>query len=977
MPPPGFLQGLLIVLTKGGDPLDPGNYRPITLLNTDYRILAKVLAQRLGPHLNTLISREQSAFIPGRNIGEPIQFLQLVSELLRREGRSGVLAFLDFRKAYDTLDRDFLYSCLEAAGLGEGFLKWVKLMLNSTLSRAMVNGHRSRLYPFFAGVRQGDPLSPLLFLFAMQALQNWLLHCQVGTDIGGMLCTGVKYADDTILLLPSIAPKVLQHFLDTMDTFGCASGLRLHTGNGRLIPIGYPVPEDVVPSHVCGIPVVSSTVTLGLQFQNASPTLALVADEAWTSRMAKVTKCYTRLAKLPLSVFGRGFAASAYGIGKLLYHAEFAGLPEDCAETLSRLTKKLVDRAQAPDSRKRVLPGIPSSLLPGAPKTGGMGTLPWKQHVASRHAVWGARLLRGLAYGIRPTTPLWIVVASHIISLMHPPYMASQPPLLAFLNACRNQEQEFKGSTGGSSLPHGPLRRMAIGLMEITAVAGPLKDALHNTRCLPLGPWCLHAPLWGNPLLPGSMGVGSTLEDDHHPLMAIPTMGTVADAIRITDVLRRAMVITRTQGLMGDARRAFLREMVWYPELSRVQLSNLPSTMSTLVGDPHRVLASLTALHTCIPTAWLNPPSPPPSFSPPCLPSFASILLSRLGWILPPPPGRAPGLSKPTPVFLAKLQVKPGTLLQLPPIQAARQAAWRQYVSLALPPVSHPRWVASRIRVFPCLFPKLWDLKWENKQKEVFWRLAVDGVAGASSRTTFSCPCCLVPQSASEGDARLHAFWSCPIAEGVRETLALVLAPLGGPHLLTRANLWLCVPPLTSAPSSSIHPEVWMVVCLAALSAMDHGRRQLWRLTRSAQRQLPPTSQDSFRQRTLHEVWDIPAPAGGSAEAPSSQAQATVLAVLDFWSRLSDFALLHHDPEENWGEDAVPPDHPFLSHGGSRINYGAAAPAPQPPATSPCPSSSPSPDSSPAAPSSARAPPRVRQVTLMESLRRGGMGPLP
>ena len=512
---------------------------------------------------------------------------------------------------------------------------------------------------------------------------------------------------------------------------------------------------------------------------------------------------------------------------------------------------------------------------------------------------------------------------------------------------------------------------MAIGLMAITAVAGQPTDALHATRSLPLGPWCLHAPLWGNPLLPSSLGVGSTLEDEHHPLMAIPTLAQVADVVRITAALQRAMAIARTQDLMGDARRALLRDMVWSPELSRLHVSTMPSAMSTLVADPHRVLASLLALQNLIPAAWLTPPSPPPSLSPPRLPSFSTILLSRLGWILLPPPGRAPGLSKPTPVFLAKLQVKTGTLLQLPPIQAARKEAWRMYVSLALPPVSHPRWVAGRIRVFPCLFPKLWDLRWENRQKEIFWRLAVDGVAGASGRTPFSCPCCLGSQSAFVGDARLHAFWSCPIAEGVRETMAEVLAPLGGPHLLTRANLWLCVPPLTSAPSSSIHPEVWMVVCLAALSAMDHGRRQLWRLTRSAHRQLPPSSQARVHQRTLHEVWDIPVP-----EAPSSQAQATVLAVLDFWSRLADFAHLHHDPEENWGEDVVPPDHPFLSHGGSRVNYGVVAPASQQPATSSGPSSAPSPAPAPAAPPLVRAPPRLRQATLLESLRRGGMAPL-
>eukprot|EP00798_Chlamydomonas_sp_ICE-L_P017827 gene17827-biopygen26793 len=154
--PPEFLEGSLIILGKGGDKLDAGNYQPITLVNTDYRILAKVLANRLGLVMNRIIYPEQSAFLPCRQIGDAILFLQLLPELLKVQNKSGVLAFLDFRKAYNTLDRAFLFQCLEVAGLGGGFLTWVRLLLSSTATRAMVNGFRSRAFEFLAGVRQGD-----------------------------------------------------------------------------------------------------------------------------------------------------------------------------------------------------------------------------------------------------------------------------------------------------------------------------------------------------------------------------------------------------------------------------------------------------------------------------------------------------------------------------------------------------------------------------------------------------------------------------------------------------------------------------------------------------------------------------------------------------------------------------------------------------------------------------------------------------
>jgi hypothetical protein len=80
--PPHFLNGVISSIYKGDDPTLPANYRPITLLNTDYRLLAKVLANRCIMHASHLISREQCAFLKGRNIGDSIMMLQLLPHML-------------------------------------------------------------------------------------------------------------------------------------------------------------------------------------------------------------------------------------------------------------------------------------------------------------------------------------------------------------------------------------------------------------------------------------------------------------------------------------------------------------------------------------------------------------------------------------------------------------------------------------------------------------------------------------------------------------------------------------------------------------------------------------------------------------------------------------------------------------------------------------------------------------------------------
>ena len=134
--PHGFNRGVISFLYKKGGPCLASNYRPITLLNTDYRLLSKVLAHRLGRCLPSLISPEQAAFLRGRSIGENAHLLQLLPHLLARHGRWALVAFCDFRKAYDTVHRGFLLAVLRQLGLGDGVVRWVQLLLSHTQAAA-------------------------------------------------------------------------------------------------------------------------------------------------------------------------------------------------------------------------------------------------------------------------------------------------------------------------------------------------------------------------------------------------------------------------------------------------------------------------------------------------------------------------------------------------------------------------------------------------------------------------------------------------------------------------------------------------------------------------------------------------------------------------------------------------------------------------------------------------------------------------
>lgn len=113
--PAGFHDGTLVVLHKTGDRASPANYRPITLLNTDYPAFMRVMAGCLGAALGGAIDPQQSAFLPGRRIGDSIITLQLLPRLLRHERRPALAVLCDFRKAYNIVDRGFLLQALTLA----------------------------------------------------------------------------------------------------------------------------------------------------------------------------------------------------------------------------------------------------------------------------------------------------------------------------------------------------------------------------------------------------------------------------------------------------------------------------------------------------------------------------------------------------------------------------------------------------------------------------------------------------------------------------------------------------------------------------------------------------------------------------------------------------------------------------------------------------------------------------------------------
>ena len=234
------------------------------------------------------------------------------------------------------------------------------------------------------------------------------------------------------------------------------------------------------------------------------------------------------------------------------------------------------------------------------------------------------------------------------------------------------------------------------------------------------------------------------------------------------------------------------------------------------------------------------------------------------------------------------------------PVAARRWARHTDYVRLAmgLAPNSAPH---QHVRRFRAALYHAWRVPCTNFLKETLWRLAVDSIPGGAIRP-WLCPCDLHAHPPVRS-SRLHSFWDCPVAAAVRTQ---VDSALGVP--VSRPALWLLGPP----PVHNLDPGVWRLVCLAALSAMEHGRALLW-----AHRCSPDWPEPgALGWAALARAGPLPAHLLQAHVLPHALAARDALvrrvarsAAVRFWHNLQDFASAHSLPPPGW---AVTPATPFL-----------------------------------------------------------------
>ena len=199
----------LVLVPKGSTIEDIKDLRPINLVGSLYKILSKVLANKIKRVMKMIISQSQNAFIEGRQILDAALIAnEAVDSILRRKEKE-ILCKLDIEKAYDHIRWDFLLQTLERMGFGSKWIKWINWCISTASFSVMVNGSPTGFFRSSRGLRQGNPLSPYLFVIGMEVLScllkramegNFIFGCRLGDRDGGeMVISHLLYADDTII----------------------------------------------------------------------------------------------------------------------------------------------------------------------------------------------------------------------------------------------------------------------------------------------------------------------------------------------------------------------------------------------------------------------------------------------------------------------------------------------------------------------------------------------------------------------------------------------------------------------------------------------------------------------------------------------------------------------------------------------------------------------------------------------------------
>lgn len=375
-------RGIITLIPKKSvDRRQIRNWRPISLLNTDNKILTKAMSIRLQPVLSEILHSDQTGFLNKRYIGENLRTIQDVIDYTNATATPALLLALDFRKAFDSVRWEFLFRACQEFGFGVNFLNGVKTIFKNIESCTTNSGFTSKYFRPGRGVRQGCCVAPYLFLIVAEilAIQIRQSHSIRGISVGDCEVKISQFADDMTAFVQG--RDSVHAILDILDSFGSASGLRINLDKSQLLLLGPLLPANIPDTE---LKTVNRVKILGIWFASNR---SIHDHYEWNFKdtLSKMRSICTSWRNRNLSTKGKVAVVNFLVISLLHYVAANSELPH---RVLHELKKMVVHFLWNGGSSK-----IAYSTLIQPIEDGGLKLADFETRIRASRLMWVRRIL--------------------------------------------------------------------------------------------------------------------------------------------------------------------------------------------------------------------------------------------------------------------------------------------------------------------------------------------------------------------------------------------------------------------------------------------------------------------------------------------------------------------------------------------------------------------------------------------------------
>jgi exonuclease III len=232
-------ESVITLLPKDGkDKRDIKNWRPITLSNCDSKIITKALAIKMSKILETIIDPQQTAYVPGRSVADNLRSNFFLKEYCKKANINSALISLDAKKAFDSVDHEYISTTLKAYGFGQAFIRSFQILYKGITARILVNGYTTEPIQILRGVKQGDALSCAIFIICidplLRNLNNNKLIKAVKIGRSGIRFKAAAYADDVSVVCKEDQESIQQVFME-YEKLTKRSGLELNADKTEIL----------------------------------------------------------------------------------------------------------------------------------------------------------------------------------------------------------------------------------------------------------------------------------------------------------------------------------------------------------------------------------------------------------------------------------------------------------------------------------------------------------------------------------------------------------------------------------------------------------------------------------------------------------------------------------------------------------------------------------------------------------------------